>query len=353
MKLRATLTLSLLLLAAVTGKAENTLNVHGTLSDNGKPFPDGLVVLQRLKDEKCARLFATSDLTAKDVRKLESCTQDLPWVHTDAKGNYSYERLAPGWYNIRFLWLLSSPPQSKQELMCGGTDWIFSFHPEKDKTGKYNGYAQGRAFELRKSKEIDFDYEPKDYSGADCLNALSGARPQAGASNKVQVYYPGVKGVLELDPGPTAWQLEFRPQDNETWLTAMERPDTLYVTAFLQKVEFTATPETCRFARWRRVEKHLRDGKFKLVSVQYSSKDGMALVHDTVQNSHGEIVEHGDTHAYLGSRNLCAEVHISKEQFTPEDQKLFDEVLATVKLLPEQEHGAEAQPRAAVPHENH
>ena len=60
-----------------------------------------LLVLQRLKDEKCARLFATSDLTAKDVRKLESCTQDLPWIHTDAKGNYSFTNLGPGSYQVR------------------------------------------------------------------------------------------------------------------------------------------------------------------------------------------------------------------------------------------------------------
>src|SRR5437763_775160 len=163
MKLRATLTLSLLLLASVTGKAENTLTVHGTLSDNGKPFPDGLVVLQRLKDEKCARLFATSNLTEKDMRKLESCTQDLPWIHTDAKGNYSYERLAPGWYNARFLWFMSEPRKDNQQFMCWGKDWIFSFHPEKDNTGKYNGYAQGRPFELREAKENNFDYQPTDY----------------------------------------------------------------------------------------------------------------------------------------------------------------------------------------------
>jgi len=342
MMLRRIFVTSLLLLVSVAGKAENTLIVHGTLSDNGKPFPDGLVVLQRLKDEKCARLFATGKLTEKDIRKLESCTQDLPWIHTDAKGNYSYEHLAPGWYNVRFLWLMSEPRKDNQQFMCWGRDWIFSFHPEKDNTGKYNGFAQGRAFELRESRELNFDYQPKDYSGPNCMNALSGAHPQAGTSNKVQVYYPDVKGVLELDPGPTAWHLEFQPEEKQTWLQAMGRADELYVSAFLQKVEFTATPETCRFARWRRVEKHLRDGKFKLVSVQYSSKGGMALIQDTVQRHDGEIAQHGDIHAYLGIRNLCAEVHISKEQFNPEDQKLFDEVLATVKLLPEEQHHAEA-----------
>jgi len=35
---------------------------------------------------------------------------------------------------------------------------------------------------------------------------------------------------------------------------------------------------------------------------------------------------------YLGSGHLCGEVHLSKTLFEPEEQKLFDQVLASVKL---------------------
>ena len=43
-----------------------------------------------------------------------------------------------------------------------------------------------------------------------------------------------------------------------------------------------------------------------------------------------------DVHAYMGSGDLCAEVHLSKVFFQSEDQKLFDEVLASIRFLPDE-----------------
>ena len=334
MKLRMAFVASLLLLTSVIGRAENTLSIQGTLSDNGKPFANGLVVVQRLKNEKCARLAFRDYLSRKEWSKLEACGKDLEWIHTDQQGRYAYQKLAPGWYNIRFLWLMSTPPRNNMEVQCAWGDWQFAFHPEKDHSGKYNGYAEGKPFELHESKEINFDYRPEALSGPLCLRDISGPRPQPGQPNKVQVYYPGTDGILELDPGPTAWNLVFRREQKETWMQAMKRADELYVSAFIQKVEFTATPEACRFARWRHVEQNLHEAKAKAVNVQFSSRNGMATVQAVMRSPQGEIVDHHDLHAYLGSGSICAEVHLSKEQFNPGDEKLFDEVLGTVRFVP-------------------
>jgi tetratricopeptide (TPR) repeat protein len=63
----------------------------------------------------------------------------------------------------------------------------------------------------------------------------------------------------------------------------------------------------------------------------------------------GIPVRQKSLHAYLGSGDLCAEVHLSKDQFVPEDQKLFDDVVATVQLLPDvsaaEEHSQNDQDR--------
>src|SRR5215472_15534672 len=96
----------LLLLASASGRAQDNLVVSGVLSDQGKPLAGGLVVLERLKDEKCASLFESRHPLPEDARRFESCAEELPWINTGEQGTYSYERLAPGWYDIRFLWLV-------------------------------------------------------------------------------------------------------------------------------------------------------------------------------------------------------------------------------------------------------
>ena len=49
----------------------------------------------------------------------------------------------------------------------------------------------------------------------------------------------------------------------------------------------------------------------------------------------GKDVHQKSIHAYFGSRDLCAELHLSKMGFKNEDRKLFDDVLSTVKLQPD------------------
>jgi len=65
-------------------------------------------------------------------------------------------------------------------------------------------------------------------------------------------------------------------------------------------------------------------------------KGGVALVDYFVPEFRGKAIRQQTIHAYLGGSNLCAEVHLSKEQFVPHDEKLLDDVLGTVRLLLDQ-----------------
>ncbi|MGZ4730973.1 MAG: tetratricopeptide repeat protein [Terriglobales bacterium] len=62
-------------------------------------------------------------------------------------------------------------------------------------------------------------------------------------------------------------------------------------------------------------------------------RDGIARVEYIVPEFRGNKIHQKTIHAYLGSGNLCAEVHLSKAGFEPDDQQLFEQVLSTVKLL--------------------
>ena len=163
-----------------------------------------------------------------------------------------------------------------------------------------------------------------------CFYAMAWGQ-QSGFS-KAYISVPGVSGALEFDPGPTAWEARVRPDGKEIQLQAMGRSDHLLVTAFLQRMTFAASAERCRDEWWPSTEKGTREHHVKMDHLQQSSQNGIARVEYTIPELQGMPVRQKTVHAYLGARDLCAEIHLSKVLFKPEDQKLFDEVLATARL---------------------
>lgn len=151
-----------------------------------------------------------------------------------------------------------------------------------------------------------------------------------------QLSIPGVTGVLELNVGWTMWESSVTPGGKETQLRATERADHLVISAFLQRVDFAASAEKCRSEWWARSEKGWKKRGLNIEEVQLTERAGMAVVTFFLAEFQDKPVRHRSLHAYLGSRDLCAEIHMSKEPFEKQDEKLFEEVLATVKLLPDQ-----------------
>lgn len=143
---------------------------------------------------------------------------------------------------------------------------------------------------------------------------------------------PGVKGVLEFDVGATTPETRVRPDGKEVQLRAFGRPDGLDITAFLQRVTFPASAEKCRDEWWPGTKK----GPFQRDNLQETEvKDGIARVEFIVPEFQGVKVRQKNMHAYLGAGDLCAEIHLSRVDFKPADQKLFEDLLATAKLSPD------------------
>jgi hypothetical protein len=172
---------------------------------------------------------------------------------------------------------------------------------------------------------------------------------QVGKSNPVQMAIPGVKGILELDVGPATPETHVRPDGKEVQLRAFGRPDKLEITAFLQRVTFPASAEKCRDEWWPGTKK----GPFQRDNLQETVvKDGIARVEFIVPEFKGIKVQQKNLHAYLGGDDLCAEIHLSKLDFKPEDQKLFEDFLASVRLRPDASH-SEGQSRNPSRPEDH
>jgi tetratricopeptide (TPR) repeat protein len=157
---------------------------------------------------------------------------------------------------------------------------------------------------------------------------------QLPADSYARIAIPGSKGALEINVGPTYWIEDFNEDGNEVQLRAMGRRDHLLITAFLKRMPFPANAERCRSEWWPQTK---RGGTFQREDLDETAiKVGIARVEFIVPAFRGEKIRQKNIHAYLGGRDLCAEIHLSKVEFEPEDQQLFETVLATVRFLPDE-----------------
>jgi tetratricopeptide (TPR) repeat protein len=157
---------------------------------------------------------------------------------------------------------------------------------------------------------------------------------QSQPPGRVRIAIPGVPGALEINVGSTTVDQDVSEDGREVRLTAIHRADGLLLTASLQKVSFPASAERCRSEWWPQTKKGAKIRREELNESDF--KDGIARVEFIVPEYNGARLRQKNIHAYVGGGNLCAEVHLSKVEFTPQDQSLFENVLATVRLLPDE-----------------
>jgi len=167
-----------------------------------------------------------------------------------------------------------------------------------------------------------------------CAVALA-QQPQSG---KTRIFVPGVQGVLELDAGATTWKTTVQNDRHLTRLDAAPRPDRLQVTAFLWQVGFPATPQKCKDESWREI---VKQAQVKRDNLQENNAGQIDRVEYMVPEYNGAAVRQKNVHVYLGVRDLCAEVRMAKMLFNPGDQKLFDDVSSSIRLLPDEPGSAE------------
>ncbi|HEV3041533.1 MAG TPA: hypothetical protein VHA33_27465 [Candidatus Angelobacter sp.] len=161
-----------------------------------------------------------------------------------------------------------------------------------------------------------------------CVAALSQQAP----AGKTRIFVPGVQGVLELDTGSANGKTTVQNAQHRTQLDAAPRPDRLQITAFIWQVGFPAAPEKCKEESWREISKQ----PVTRQNLQENNAGQMDRVEYMIPEYNGAAVRQKNVHAYLGARDLCAEVRLAKMLFNPGDQKLFDDVLDSVRLLPDE-----------------
>lgn len=158
---------------------------------------------------------------------------------------------------------------------------------------------------------------------------LVSAQQPSGKIGRVEV--SGAKGILEINVGASPWYLEFVPEDKWTMLHARQRPDHVSITAQLRQVTFAATAESCKNELWPKLKQSLGD---RTANLQESSYGGAGRVQYDFSGASNTQSHH--LLAYWGAGDLCAEVHLIKIGFTPQDQTAFEQILSSVRLFPDQ-----------------
>jgi tetratricopeptide (TPR) repeat protein len=158
---------------------------------------------------------------------------------------------------------------------------------------------------------------------------IAAAQQPSGNIGRIEI--PGTTGILQINVGASPWYLEFVPEDKWTMLHARQRPDHVTITAQLRQVTFAATPESCKAELWPKLQRSLAD---RTESLQESTYGGASRVEYNFNGADNTKSHH--LLAYWGAGNLCAEVHLIKAGFTPQDQTAFEQILSSVRLFPDQ-----------------
>lgn len=144
--------------------------VRGNVEDLSKPV-EALVNLEQLTDASCVGLYTGKFKPAEAGKKAKSCQGSIQQVNTT--GSYEFQTLRPGWYILRFQWVMSQPPDSRKPVGCSVRGWSVSYVPWKE-SGKYKGFAQSPPFELHEGEQmsVDFNYDGEFKIQKDCPKPL-------------------------------------------------------------------------------------------------------------------------------------------------------------------------------------
>jgi hypothetical protein len=159
----------------------------------------------------------------------------------------------------------------------------------------------------------------------------SSATPGTGSvsSGLRKVTYPGKTWSLVLElPGFEIKDRSVRPDASGVRVYGENRDTGVHISIFLEKAGRAGDAKVCRDFYWKKRSR----AAVKRDDVRFSERDGMALVEYLVRHFRGRLVNHRNLNAYMSHDGVWVDIHLSKIDFRPEHQDLFEAILATVRI---------------------
>jgi hypothetical protein len=163
-----------------------------------------------------------------------------------------------------------------------------------------------------------------------CLTIAAGAQKQSGDS-KLGVTLPSAPWTLVFDVKDFAVKVNEIQPDGRAYIDANNDKTHVTLSVFLEDAGSPATADGCAENQKKRME---QKSPFKRDNIETKITNGMNIVEYTIPEFQGAPVQQRNIFACIPKDNIYVDVHLSKILFKPQDQTLFDEVLAAMHFVP-------------------
>lgn len=163
-----------------------------------------------------------------------------------------------------------------------------------------------------------------------CCSFASAQSPQPARASQLGIAFPGHPWTLLFDaPGFSVTKNELQ-RDGRAYLLANNQVTNIELSVFLEKVSGGATAAGCQQNQKARLTQ----------SVPYERNDittreayGMNVVEFTIPEFSGAPIQQRNLFACLPKDDVYVDIHLSKIQFSRQDERLFDSILASARFL--------------------
>ncbi len=153
----------------------------------------------------------------------------------------------------------------------------------------------------------------------------------APTNGRLTVTLPGLSWVVTLDaPGFELEADETHSDGRGRYLHAVNRQTDVILSVRLERSSTGRSARACREAAWAALRAR---SPFQMHDVRTSERGRLAVLEYHVPEFRGLAVRQKHLNAFLGKDDVCVDMHLSKVRFSPEDGRLFDELLGSVKLI--------------------
>ena len=155
------------------------------------------------------------------------------------------------------------------------------------------------------------------------------AAPAAGRSATHVLQFPEHAWQLQIDlPGFVLAERRAGPKEPHVMFRASHPETRVVVSAFLERNPELSSKEQCRAHYTAKLLK----GPFEHADVEQVGRGRMAIWRAMVPEFRGLPVRQQNVHAHLFRDGVCVEVHLSRVGYEPDDERLFEAVLRTVRF---------------------
>jgi hypothetical protein len=148
------------LVASGQPAGSDTAQLWGVIASKSAPVVAAKVRLESYLDEACVKLAEAEKLSPEQDKVVKACASELPAISSDARGEFHFRNLKPGWYKLLVEWDLKEKPASVMPVQWQG-DYTIAYYETKTGQKKYSALAQGKIKKLApgERQRRDFDWK--------------------------------------------------------------------------------------------------------------------------------------------------------------------------------------------------